>query len=699
MPRFSLTLLANILIALATTAVSADTQQSLAKRHRHAQVLAAEYLWAQQQKNGRWDTGDEDITALVLACDTMCTSQTRLGKSASYLKDASPETQADRARLVLALNRMKLYGGRQGKYSKCMQAMGKQMLAAASRRPAATSAAFWEVLGFEGLAEARIEIPKDYWLSRLKIIGEQNEDGGWGQRQSQLVPTIIGTYLTAAGQCHVFSRKPSPDVNKAIAAGLGWIEKNLQPSKLTPEQMLMVSEMVRVTGKGDITASRWIETAIAQLAASQKRDGSWGGPRATALALLTLDRLRPPMFMQLQYKQDDSPRRHAIALLNSAVTPLFCMPPDYRVALADMDQPVDRWPDAPVAILTGSGPVKLSAQQRSRLKTFILRGGCVLASPTGSPEKFVDSVKALWMRILPQWAMTKVPAKHAAYGFALDVRPLQHAWIGTNGTRPMMFLTPTDLVTPLREGKIVTSRRSWRLPANLMLLTDYRFLHRLRLGRWPAEPKLSDKKPITIARIRFKGNWNPEPLATQALARRFEAETGRKLKIETVEIDKIAKTNASFAWIVLPKDTKLRGKQWRSLALWVAKGNTLLGENNGWVDMKGREVLDQVSRQLPKNTTQTALKLNGLPLQHPDYPLKAPRLTRMARQTHPRLPENFTPLQALNIKDRAAVIHSDLDLSRALLGCFGCQQNGYLPESAYPILRNLILNHDRGSDS
>jgi len=193
-----------------------------------------------------------------------------------------------------------------------------------------------------------------------------------------------------------------------------------------------------------------------------------------------------------------------------------------------------------------------------------------------------------------------------------------------------------------------------------------------------------------LVRLAHAGAHDPEPLAYKRLAALFATQTGRPLDvIGPVAIDKLQSSRAALAALTGIGPLKLSGPDRDALKAFVNAGGTLLIDAAGGdaefaasaeailLEMFGPRSLRLHARSAPP------LKLDGYAIDNVAY-------THRARKRLGNVREPL--LRSVIVNDRPAVFFSREDLTAGLVGYSSSTVDGYAPESAYEIVRNIILH-------
>jgi hypothetical protein len=195
-----------------------------------------------------------------------------------------------------------------------------------------------------------------------------------------------------------------------------------------------------------------------------------------------------------------------------------------------------------------------------------------------------------------------------------------------------------------------------------------------------------------MARLQFRGNWNPEPGAWPRMGKLLETEAGTSLRLTDMAAEGLATAGGrpALAHLAGTGTVSLSGAAQQAVRAYVQSGGTLLVEAVGGdatFARTGRECIGQLFpgaelRVVPAGYllytgafSPKAVKIGEVDYRRPAVP---------GADRKPRL-------EYLVIDDRVAVLFSDQDLTHGLLGYDTAGVTGYTPASAQAIARNLVL--------
>jgi len=274
--------------------------------------------------------------------------------------------------------------------------------------------------------------------------------------------------------------------------------------------------------------------------------------------------------------------------------------------------------------------------------------------------------------------------------FQLPGRP--KLLILSNGVRPLIIHTDVDLAVSWQLRKHTTQRWAFQAATNVAkyVTGSVKLLRPRGTTHWPPEVKFTPKRTIKLARLRHGGNFNPEPLAYERFARMMARDTKTKVDVVgPIAIRDLLASGAKVATLTGTGTLKLSAADSEAMKTFVAGGGTLV------VDAAGGSKEFSVSAQDALKTTFGSFSLRSLASGSPPYKLKGYDIDRVRYrpQTRKRLAgRRVGNLKAVLIDGkRPGVIFSREDLTAGLVGYPSYTVDGYLPDSAYQLMRNVVL--------
>ena len=238
----------------------------------------------------------------------------------------------------------------------------------------------------------------------------------------------------------------------------------------------------------------------------------------------------------------------------------------------------------------------------------------------------------------------------------------------------------------------MAARNDFEFPLNaLVYITDWRIADRC-LGElpWPAAPSRAPARTIQLARLRYDGNWDPEPLAWERFGRLLTAERAIEVEAQPIDILKLPACGAIVGHLTGTAAISLSADQRAAIKKFITGGGTLL------IDAAGgsREFADSASKMLGEMFSPSALRpllLDAAIYNPPDMKIDTVLYTRAARIRSEGLSKHTPLLRGITVDGRVAVMFSDLDITAGLLGIGAMDCAGYRARSAFEIARNVLL--------
>jgi hypothetical protein len=306
----------------------------------------------------------------------------------------------------------------------------------------------------------------------------------------------------------------------------------------------------------------------------------------------------------------------------------------------------------------------------------------------GGTREFNQFAEILAYKLFDQ-DLKDLPPDHFVYNALFKPsEPFPLRGVG-NATRTFMIHSPTDISKRWVAKGASSDRPVYELGANLFVYSTGMQVPRNRLDTiyvddLPGKPTTM----VPVARLKYAGDWDPEPWAWERERRMFRRETSIGLAPFPVEIEKLSPSTAPFAHLTGTVAVTLTPAQVKGLRDYVAAGGVLLFDACG-----GSQKFAASARAalFPAADAQPA----PLKIDHPLLAGRGPGMTPLLKaQVRPfvfkAIGSKVPPIAALNV-GKGAVIFSDLDLTSGLLGTNTLGIIGYDPAYAHAFVRNSIL--------
>ncbi len=733
-----------LLVALPCTSTGAAQPPVTDQQIAAAIDKAVAFLWSQQQDDGSWagldqrsgnragqvhghhfETGPTALAAYALLAAGQSPQDPRMRKALIWLARRRTNltySLAFRAQTWLHANR-RMRNAYRGKLNRIMRQMvlsqreGMYSYLSEGR----TDQKGWDasnsqygLLAVWAAARNEIEVPRKYWqLVQKGWVQAQNRDGGWGyndKRSSTASMTAGGIaslyvcfdalYAGRFRDCKGKSEYPP------IQRGLEWLGKHL------PE-ILAASGKPEIVGHGDhyymwygiervglagghkfFGTVDWYQAGSRWILGHQADDGHFtqghhGKVIPTAYALAFLLRGRQPVLLnKLEIAGSDwNNRPRALAYLTDHLGSRS--ESDYNWQIVSLQTEPGQWHDAPILYLSGAEAPKLTDADIDKLRTFVHQGGTIFSVTECNGAGFSKGIREVYSKLLPGLELAEMDRAEPIYTEPdrLPARLKFHQI--HNGVRPLVIHTDTDLALAWQGRSHRVQKWAFDAAWNLVLhVVGPKGIRHRGARTWPDMPALPEgAETITVARLQHGGRWDPEPLAWQRAARRLSTQTQKRIVVtDSIDPAKIQSVRPDLAVLTGTGPLELSAGQIAALKAWLDEGGTLL------VDAAGGDKTFAASARtvLPKLIGEGRLTM--LPASSPVYRREGLAIDRVQyrgpepiRDHRPRL------LTVRTAGRRAAVLFSDQDLTAALLETPCPSARGYTPESAYRIVRNVLL--------
>lgn len=568
-------------------------------------------------------------------------------------------------------------------------------------------------LGVWAASEAGAEVPFSYWTEvEQHWLRCQLPTGEWGYTNSgpgQLSMTLAGIttlFVTqdqlgaSAAAATASSALGRPPFTPALAKGLKWLETDNNavelPWRWRTYNLYGLERAALASGFKYFGKHDWYRELAQDALLAQRPDGSWytgeGGlvPTVdTAFTLLFLSRGRHPIFMnKLRFDGYWANRPRDIS--NLARYASHSLERQFNWQVVNLTSDWTDWMESPILFIASHEVPAIGAPDVEKLRAFVENGGLLFTHSDGTSAAFNRFVESLCQRLFPTHPLTDLPPTHEIYSTLFKVEPKPVLRGVSNGSRLLLLHSPTDLnrAWQTRDSKGRPNQFQIGLNTFIYAAGKVNFRNKLRTPYVP-EPAVTPIGAMTVARLRYPGNWDPEPAAWTRFSRLFLAETSIKLEPTPLDVENLKADAARFAHLTGTAEMRLNAAQLKAIHDFVAGGGVLLIDACGGSSAFAQSIRADV---LPRAFPDAALKL--LPPDDPILTGTGEGMTRVSPRLRPRAAELLgtlaVPLEILR-QEKGALIFSGVDLTTALLGTSSYSVIGCEPESAVPLCRNIVL--------
>lgn len=569
---------------------------------------------------------------------------------------------------------------------------------------------------------------KEYWQKVWNhwLTAQSPSDGGWGYNDKDKTTATMVTagvatmYLAfdalfSEGFAKCDQGPAVEAAQKPIKSGLDWLDKQF-PNTLKPGVELGhgdiyyylygIERVGLAAGYKYFGTADWYKLGAERLMREQGVDGSFSGKYgkdcSTSWALLFLIRgQHAVLFNKLQYEGDWCNRPRDLASVTRWLGSTLETTLNWQII--NLKVPTSEWHDAPVLYIAGSKKPNFTPEDIDKLREYVQQGGMIFTVTECGGNGFKAGIREIYRQLFPQYELTAMGPDHPLYKKAYkpmgDNPKFFHI---NNGIRTLAIHTDNDLPLSWQQSKFSTSRGDFDAVANLyQYVTDKGAIANRGVRTWPAEPTVEPKRTVTLARLKYAGAYNPEPLAMQRFSRLMLKETGTKVQVlEDVEIASLAEKKPLVATLTGAAAFTLSEDEKDALKKYVEAGGTLVIDAAGGADKFAESAERALNDMFGRNVTRRlagSAELYQLTLGDTDLKIDQVRYRRFTRL---RMTGGKEPnLRAVLMGTRPVVLFSREDLTCAgLVGYQSWECDGYDPGngdvdpgSAFRLMRNIVL--------
>jgi hypothetical protein len=586
------------------------------------------------------------------------------------------------------------------------------------------------LLGVWAAAEAGVEVPTDFfvkadqhWKRWIFPTGE------WGynrlSRDGYFAMTVAG--VTSLFVSHEVLEAPQlggavgrDPFSAELARALAWLEKgdnaiNIEhgPVHSRGYSLYGLQRAALASGFKYFGRNDWYRELAYRVIHRQHPNGSWGPTDKageaetiidTAFTVLFLSRPRGPVMMnKLRFEGYWANRPRDLANLARFASREFERPLNWQVVNLRRDW--SDWMDSPVLYVASHAAPKFTDADLAKLRSFALAGGLLFTHADGSAMRFNDHAIQLARKLFPEFELAAVPAGHPVYDVHYEMS--KHARPGqlpqlravNNGARLLMVHSAHDLSSAwqARDG---SRRGSWEIGVNLFVYAaggkDRDLRNRLD-SPYIEEPPLAGNRwlrAVPVARVKYGGNFDPEPYAWQRFARWFKGRTSWELQPKVTAFGDLRAEDAPLAHLTGVSALAATDEELAALKRYVEGGGVLLIDDCGGSGAFSGSMREAVERALGG-------KFQGVSAEHPVMRPTYGGMVEMAGVT-PQF-RSYTDAKFGDRKPGVAIEMLDLgagkgkallvpvDLTSGLLGTHTWGVHGYHPNYAQALMSNVVL--------
>jgi hypothetical protein len=555
-------------------------------------------------------------------------------------------------------------------------------------------------------AQANIAVPLSYWKEiESHWDGCANPDGSWPYQTGPggtftmtcagIASLLVATdYLESTDNPRNLIPPPTNATTTILDGGLDQMDKSFSgvPSVVGARQGYALYGMERVglaSGYKYFGTHDWYAEMAKAVIAQQQPNGSWGSIVDTSYCLMFLARGRHPiLYNKLRYDGSWNDRRHDVSHLA-------------RFAAAQLERPINwqvvnlrrnwfDWMDSPVLYISGYHAPSLTEADYNTLRDFTFGGGLIFTHADANSEEFNKWVSELVRKIYPRYELVKVPHNHPIYSTVYPIKDPPPLLMVSNGSRLLLVHSPTDISGGWQLDWTDTKQPAFQLGVNLFVYAAGKgnLKNRLASPYIPEDPAPASDL-CQIARLRYAGEWDPEPYAWTRFSRYFQWETRRGIRPMTVALRSLKPGSVPLAVLTGTVRQDFTAAEQIAAREYVQAGGVLMIDACGGQADFIRSVQETLMPQAFPGVHLTPIE--------PNHPLLLPSRLFADDLTHMQLrgyaKENGgkdLPMEALAY-GKGWVIFSRLDLTTGLLGTQSWGILGYDPAYAEALMKNAVL--------
>ncbi len=364
----------------------------------------------------------------------------------------------------------------------------------------------------------------------------------------------------------------------------------------------------------------------------------------------------------------------------------------------------------PILFFSGVRTIRFSPHEMEMLRSYVLRGGMIVADSIAGSPFFYDSFRAAMEQTFPDLGFRAIPEDHPIYHMMVDVKQVGYSK-NVSANRPALegmyvFSRVGVLISQyglgcgwdghdvplLKQAKYYDPASADNIGVNLIAYA----VGYARLGRAEAKPELygalDEKHPtdeFVFAQIKHDGDWNTEAGGATRLLEQLRQNTSLRVSLKRVPVQPGRDDLSPFTFLYL---TGLDDFHWDAAAVEALKhflgaGGTLLINNSLGLHTFDAAVRRELKKILPEN------ELTPLPLSSPlfssVFKISEADYTAAARAQKPDL--TAPRLEGVSLHGDVKVIYSPFDLEAGWQGMDHPLAKAYAPDSALKLGINIVM--------
>jgi hypothetical protein len=259
----------------------------------------------------------------------------------------------------------------------------------------------------------------------------------------------------------------------------------------------------------------------------------------------------------------------------------------------------------------------------------------------------------------------------------------------SNGARLLLVHSAGDIARAWQSADAKLSPSEFETGVNVAVYAAGKRDFRNRLNVEPMSPPLgTPEMTVPIARLRYGGNWDPEPGAWQRFGAWMKEETGAELDVRSVLLKELKPGEAPIAVLTGTGPQIFTDAERAAIKAYVEAGGTLVVDAAGGTNVFLGAVRSAIEPLFPD------APLKPLPRTHP---LLQPGPPGMKDLSVPLLRVSTQDLKdAVNTYDslfagKGCVLVAPIDVTCGLLGVTAADVRGFTPAYARNLMQNTIF--------
>ena len=561
-------------------------------------------------------------------------------------------------------------------------------------------------LGVWAALDAGVEVPNSFWQAVQKHwLGCQLPDGEWAYTgygdMGRMSMTVAGitTLLVTEDQLDAratLSTLGHPPFASALLRGLNWLEAGDNSVRLPADwrtyNLFGLERAALASGFKYFGTHDWYRELARDQIALEEPNGSWMGSHPivdTSYTLLFLSRGRHPIFMnKLRFETYWANRPRDIANLSHYATTVLERPVNWQVVSTRSDW--SDWMDSPVLYIAGHEPLNFSEDVCDKLRSYAQNGGLIFTHADGDTPAFSKSVAELAHKLFPDYPLEDLAPGNSIFNSLYKIKSPPRLQGVSNGSRLVLVHSPTDLNKAWQQRDFVGHPVPFQIGINIFIYAAGKtnLKNKLKTPYVP-EPVVTPILTTQLARLRQSLESDPEPAAWPRFSRLFLGETSVKLDVVDVQPTLLDPKRMPVAQLSGTRAIHYDPPQLQALQAYVENGGILIidacGGSKTFTDSL---FLDLLPHAFPKSS------FADLPNDHPILAGTGRGMTPVNLKLRAYRSETdgvtTQPVQFITL-GKGMVFLSTVDLTTALLGTNTWGVNGYTPETAFDLVRNIVL--------